>query len=244
MKCKNCGNNLEIDNAFCPYCGTPNPVAKKHREDMKKYERDYDATKREVLSNSRRVSDRAIKITAIALTVAAIAVLIPFVSRTDSLGRSAQKSKAASNSEQYLPQLQELIKAEDYLAVNELAKAHMLNQYSVYDGKYSAVFSVSSMYSDLLQEIGIVLDKKGQIPNGAFSTIGWDIKSIGSRVKDKYDISEECEEYLKHIERDTILLLETYLNISEEQYYEMQNISDSKRNLMVEEAVNELRGKK
>ena len=54
MKCKSCGANLEIDTAFCPYCGKANPVAKKHREDMARFEKDYKDTKKAVISSSKK----------------------------------------------------------------------------------------------------------------------------------------------------------------------------------------------
>ena len=45
MKCKYCGNNLNIEDKFCPYCGRPNPFAQKHQEEMERYEKDYSETK-------------------------------------------------------------------------------------------------------------------------------------------------------------------------------------------------------
>lgn len=87
MKCKNCGSNLEIENAYCPYCGRENPFAKKHRDDMKKYASDYNSTKDEVISRSRNVNTKAVKAAVIALTVAAFIALLFYFGISESLKR-------------------------------------------------------------------------------------------------------------------------------------------------------------
>lgn len=34
MKCKYCGGNLTLEQAYCPHCGRPNEEAEQHVKDM------------------------------------------------------------------------------------------------------------------------------------------------------------------------------------------------------------------
>ena len=48
MKCKYCGANLQLTDAFCPYCGKPNPRAERYAKDKQYYEQDYAETSQKV----------------------------------------------------------------------------------------------------------------------------------------------------------------------------------------------------
>ena len=37
MKCKYCGGNLTLEQAYCPHCGRPNEEAAQHVKDMEHY---------------------------------------------------------------------------------------------------------------------------------------------------------------------------------------------------------------
>ena len=38
MKCKYCGGNLTLEQAYCPHCGRPNEEAAQHVKDMEHYQ--------------------------------------------------------------------------------------------------------------------------------------------------------------------------------------------------------------
>ena len=73
MKCQHCGNNLNIEEIFCPYCGQPNPFAVKHQEAMRRFEKDYERTKKDVLEQSTRFNRHTVRITILAVLLALIA---------------------------------------------------------------------------------------------------------------------------------------------------------------------------
>ena len=52
MKCPNCGAQLGLEDAACPYCGTANALAAQHQSDMSRYREEYERTQGEVLKNT------------------------------------------------------------------------------------------------------------------------------------------------------------------------------------------------
>lgn len=242
MKCSNCGNNLEIDNEVCPFCGSVNPIAKQHREDMKKYAKDYDVTKENVISKSKRVNEKAIKIAAIAFTVAAFAILLPFLVSVDEIGRQYKRDKAIDNEENCVPELMRLIEADDYLAVDEYAKKTRLTRQFALGGKYYNVIFASAQYASLFQDIMCVISDSVVINERTADNISYEIKTLENRMNlTVYDIPEECQTYIEHLYADTKLLLKTYLNISEEKYDELMSESDNQRSISMLEVLNETR---
>ena len=48
MKCKYCGVNLTLEQAYCPHCGRPNEEAAQHVKDMEHYKSNFEDTKSDV----------------------------------------------------------------------------------------------------------------------------------------------------------------------------------------------------
>jgi predicted amidophosphoribosyltransferase len=48
MKCKYCGGNLTLEQAYCPHCGRPNEEAAQHVKDMEHYKSNFEDTKSDV----------------------------------------------------------------------------------------------------------------------------------------------------------------------------------------------------
>lgn len=53
MKCNNCGAPLQLNQKFCPNCGSPNEQALKHVNDMENYDKKFNRTRSKVISNSK-----------------------------------------------------------------------------------------------------------------------------------------------------------------------------------------------
>ncbi len=48
MKCNNCGAPLQLDQKFCPNCGSPNEQGLKHANDMENYNKKFNRTRSKV----------------------------------------------------------------------------------------------------------------------------------------------------------------------------------------------------
>ena len=71
MKCKHCGGNLSLEDAFCPHCGQPNEDARQHVADMERYQDNFEDTREDVYTVTRKFSG----MTARAVIIAGLTVL-------------------------------------------------------------------------------------------------------------------------------------------------------------------------
>lgn len=239
MKCKNCGANLAIDNAFCPYCGTPNKVAQKHRADMKKYATDYNDTKDQVIDKSKRANGVAIKVTAIALTVAAAIGLMFYGGISDSLRRDHARKTTRDNADVYISEMKEYIANEDYLAVDEIARTTGLSRYLRFDNEYRDVLTATSSYADLLSSLVAMMGDNGYRAERLASTISGDIATINNKTGKDANIPEDCKEYAEHLRNDMYLTLNVYLGLNHSEVDELLALSENKRINQVWEAIDE-----
>jgi raffinose/stachyose/melibiose transport system permease protein len=52
MECPNCGGQLGLEDAVCPYCNTPNAMAAKHQSDMAHFRQEYQRTQADVMQKT------------------------------------------------------------------------------------------------------------------------------------------------------------------------------------------------
>ena len=240
MKCPSCGANLQIDHAFCPYCGKVNPVAKKHREDMKRYANDYKKTKEEVIGNTRRFNKITFRITAIALTLAAIAGVIVLSLSKDRLSYQRYRDKRSLKAPQYFEEVINLMDAEDYVSLATLASAKGVRSSSAESLRdYSGVFRAAEYYSDTFTSVLRCLSdteiSDSDITSMA-SKIHWFYKSF-ENYSDYGKDNERVAKFNENIKHDMKLLLTTYLGISEEKADKLEEMSEGQISVMLEEAL-------
>ena len=72
MKCPNCGANIGLEDKFCTYCGSPNPFAKQHQEQMRQYQQQFEKTRAEVEKKANRFAKIAVPMTIFAILLVAI----------------------------------------------------------------------------------------------------------------------------------------------------------------------------
>lgn len=241
MKCKKCGSNLDIDTAVCPYCGTENPVAKKHREDMERFEKDYRATKDEVIKNTGKFNQKAFKITAIAVTVAFLTLSILLVGFNNAIAYRVYRNRITASSGKYLNEIKALIEEENPL---ELARFVDGKNISVgYDrdteGIRYAIY-VARNYSELFRYVMDIAACKS--PRYSDKTPGYMteyLKYILSYSEEGLERDGELQHYFDAVYNDSVLLLRTYMNLSEEDGENLKSYSDGKLALVIEEAYNE-----
>ncbi|MBR6308347.1 MAG: zinc ribbon domain-containing protein [Lachnospiraceae bacterium] len=239
MKCQSCGANLQIDNAFCPYCGAANPVAKKHREDMKRYANDYKKTKEEVVGNTRKFNKRTFRITAIAVTIAAIAGVILFSAVAESAGRQMYRDHRRQNAEKYFEEVISLIEDCDYIKLDTLARAKGVkstNDKSMRE--YYSAENLATEYSYVFSDIMRNLTDES-LSQSELTTVGSEVY----RFYKYYNAGPETENetvvrFFENCKRDMGLLLTTYVGISEDDAGNLENMSEGQIQVLIEEAYN------
>lgn len=242
MKCSNCGNNLTIDNEVCPYCGSKNPYAVKHREDMKRFSQDYDDTKKEVVEKSGRFNERTFKIAIVAVTIAAIAILAFFGVAAEDLKRQNARERMKGDAEDYIPEIERLMAEGDYIGFYDYFETNNLIHNDLLEERYWNEFFLSSMYCTMYSSLLEIREVQGT-PEATYSiNLGQNIRSVNQRLNDIW--TDENVFFRDRYAEDVKYLFKTLLNISYEDFEEMRQASDNKRNAMLEEAINEFKKEK
>jgi len=242
MKCPSCGSNLQIDHAYCPYCGKANPVAQKHREDMKRYANDYKKTKEEVIGNTRNFNKITFRITAIAITVAAIAGVIVLSIAKDRLSYQIYRDKRSLKAPQYFEEVIKLMDEGDYVGLATLSSAKGVRSSSDDSFReYSGVFRAADCYEETFADVVRSLSDS-DISDSDISSMASQIHWFYKSFNDYADYGADNERVIKFnadIKRDMKILLTTYIGISKETADKVENMSEGQISVMLEEAFNE-----
>ncbi len=117
MKCQHCGNNLNIEDNFCPYCGRPNPFAIRHQEAMRRFEKDYELTKKGVLERSTRLHRHTVRITILAVLVALIAAAAILLVKAEDIRWWRIEKQIEAQADRHHEAIGKLMDEGDYLGL-------------------------------------------------------------------------------------------------------------------------------
>ena len=73
MKCSKCGAPIQLNQKYCPNCGSLNEENAKHVSDMENYDSKFNKTRKQVVSNSKWFVKYMAPITAMVIAIIAIA---------------------------------------------------------------------------------------------------------------------------------------------------------------------------
>lgn len=246
MRCKNCGGELRIEDAFCPYCGTPNPDAAKHRKDMKDYRERFKKTESDVYKKTKKYSRLSIKV--IIVSVLLVLVLIMLVLNTThfAIATKIEKSQVTSQVDVHRKKLKEFEEKEQYLAFIEYYDVHSL-YYASFDelGEFRSVEDVSFDYRSVLNDISNLLAREHllyiDVSDSVNSLCDNVDKLYKDCVKDEYDTPEQwTPEHTKAIENmkeEINLIIRAVCHFSEEDMETFEALSLGKKQVMIEEGL-------
>ena len=115
MKCKYCGGNLTLEQAYCPHCGRPNEEAAQHVKDMEHYKSNFEDTKSDVYEVTEKNTE--IMSHMIIITVLVILCVVVFVvsARSWSIHRGLLQFDAGIRQGSYMKQMEQYLEDEDYV---------------------------------------------------------------------------------------------------------------------------------
>lgn len=238
MKCDKCGSNLDIDTPYCPFCGSKNKIASKHREDMKRYEHDYKATKEEVIRNTKKFNIKNFRITMVAVTVAMIAAVIFICVFNENLAHNMYFRKCEKETVNYIPQIKSLVKQQDYMGLNDLINANNLKLYSAKEiPDYSKAGIVSEAYTRILGGALSIACAPQNVTTYTISQLGTDVQTI---IKYSFETTNEPDvnSFYMAALRDTKAILTEILEVPEDKANSIETLSQANINLIIEEAYN------
>ncbi len=158
MKCKYCGNNLNIEDAVCPYCGKENDFAADSRALMDQYRAEFENT--EKVSKKRSLSaGRLGRLIVIGILLSAIAIMGISIMINSDAGTRIDKNermiakKVAKNKAGITATLEEMEKNRDYLGMSYYMLNYRLRSeedFNEYQRVFTAVIDYSVIYEDII----------------------------------------------------------------------------------------------
>ena len=142
MKCQHCGNNLNIEENFCPYCGQPNPFAVKHQEAMRRFEKDYE-----------RFNRHTVRITILAVLLALIAATAFLLVKADDIRWWRMEKRVEAQADRHREAIGRLMDERNYLGVYSYISKNDIrftDTFREYDAVSDSTFQYRQFYSNLM----------------------------------------------------------------------------------------------
>lgn len=250
MKCPKCGNNLTIDDEKCPFCGTDNPYAKKHREDMKHYEKEFTETQEDVLTASRHINAFMVKIAVISILTAVSICLFYFAANPYGILRKVNSMKISRNFSYYREQTERMEAERDYLGLSDF-----YNRYELYNcdrlDEYSAVFRISGSYRDIYRKVSRLAYYNKLDKDDIYWNVSKELHYLADDLDSMYRCAEPSDYYLTEsgsydephrsfiddCVQDVEDALTVYFHLTEEETDSLKTLSQGRREVLLEEGL-------
>lgn len=159
MRCKACNAPLSIEDEKCPYCGTPNPEAIKHRQDMKRFSGEFQQTRSSVLRATSENAGKYVRIVIICVMVVLLILSFLFLGFSWNISYTVTEWQAASNSEKYCAMLDEYEEEGDFLSFAALYDQKSLYGVPVFE-EYRHVYDAASHYNSIYGYLTTLLEEE------------------------------------------------------------------------------------
>lgn len=152
MKCQACNAPLSIEDEKCPYCGTPNPEAIKHRQDMKRFSGEFQRTRSSVLRTASESAQKSMRIVIVCVMIVLLILSFLFLGFSWDIASAVTNWQAAKNSDKYCAMLDQFEEEGDFLSFAAFYDQKSLygpKEYEQYRHVYTAASNYSSIYGDI-----------------------------------------------------------------------------------------------
>ena len=237
MKCNNCGGNMGLEDLKCPYCGTPNPFAEKHQEDMRRFEKEFAATKEEVVTANKKRAGRNTSLILILVLILLDVGAVIFAGISSDIAYSIKEKRIQAQADQHMENILALLEEGDYCG-------------------FSAYYSANSIYyatsgTDLEDYRWLLQDLEKYISGNSYSfrkesmsrTCAYMAENITKlwSVEDQYSYRQEIYlapdklSYIQDMRERVSLLLQTYAGLTEEEAGSLGDLSQGRIQKILEE---------
>ena len=245
MKCPNCGGQLGLEDAVCPYCNTPNAMAVQHQSDMARYQREYQRTQSDVLEKTSLMQRHGSWLVIMVVLLVALIGGMFLLALSWDIGYSIRERNAEQNLAENAQVLDEYLQNGEY---GQFLGYYDANDISLsYDNPYQAVRRAAGAYVDLVQYVSTLGKRTGytsslEYRSGMCGFIAEDLIKIYTVEQqftydaDRY-FSPEKRAYIEDMRERAGALAQTYFGLTEEEVREIPNMSASRLTKIIEEAL-------
>jgi len=251
LKCEHCGNNLKLEDKFCPYCGRPNRLAQQHQQEMQRFSREFRRTQADVLEQSSRFNRRTVRITILAILAAMCAGMAFLCVKADDIRWWRMEKQIEAKADVYCAELDRLMDERDYSGVYMYYNANRLSYTSSPSSplrEYEAVCYASMNYNRFYETVMRLIIRSKKEDVYTYYTEEELIEEAAGSLRSCYEEmepqttyhpeqwSEDKLAYMEDMDGMLQQLVIRYFGVSEEQAAGMKTMSEAKLNVMLEEA--------
>ena len=245
MKCPNCGGQMGLEDAFCPYCGTRNEQAAKHQSDMAHFRQEYERTQADVMQKTSLMQRHGSWLVILSvLLVALVAGIVLNVFAWD-IGYSIRTGSAESSRSEDSQVMDAFLEKGDY---GQFVGYYNANDISYdYDNSYQALRTAANAYVYLVQDIAEVNDRSRRSTSSEhlsflYSSMAESLNRIYTIEQQySYDIDRylpsDKRKYVDDIRERAAAISKAYLGLTDEDLQEIPNMSTRKLAKIIEEGV-------
>ena len=245
MKCPNCGGQMGLEDAFCPYCNTPNAMAAKHQSDMASYRQEYQRTKTSVLEKTSFVQAQGSWHVIVAVLLVGLVVGIILQVNAWDIGYGIREGNVEQSAAEDRAVMDAFLDQGDY---GKFVGYYDANDISLDNGNPNhALQRAAAAYTDILEYVAVVNNPADYSfrPDYISDTCGYlaeDIIKIYTIEQEySYDLDRylpaDRRVYLEDIRNRTAVIAKAYFGLTDEDIAEIPNMSERKLALLIEEGV-------
>ena len=245
MKCPNCGGQMGIEDAVCPYCGTPNALATQHRADMNRFDQEYRRTQESVNEKTSFMRSTGGWLTVLVILLVALVIGIVMQVSAWDIGYSMREKAVENSSLEDRRMLDSYLEQGDYGKFVGYYNANELSLNS--DDPYYALHSAAYSYVDLISSVSALSDPTDHSFNPTYRSdtcgrLADDVIRIYTIERTySYDLERNLPSsmipYLEDIRDRTRAILKSYFGLSEAQIADIPNLSAARLGTMLEEGI-------
>ncbi len=242
MKCEFCGGNLSLEHKFCTHCGAVNKHAQQHFKDMQRFKGDFEETRENVYEVTGKYKGIVVRAALIAMLLIMVIVCIIIYSDAYSIKLKFHEYQANWNYDSYSRVINQYMEEENYQALSAFCTAKDISGYERKYKKYNPVIRTSRDYCtvyDYLMGITVVEDEETR--ESMLESLSWSLESFYDGMnREHYEYyegadSEENIAALERMENNIAILLQTYLEFTQEESAQFKGMSQAKRIVIIEE---------
>ena len=245
MDCPNCGGHMGLEDATCPYCGTPNAMAAQHQSDMARYRRDYQRTKADVMAKTSLMQSHGSWLIILAVLLAALTAGIILNIYAWDIGYDIRSSNAERGFDEDAQALDAYLDQGDY---GKFVGYYDANDLSLsYDQPYQALKTAASSYVNILRYISAIDNPSSHLfkPEYISNTCEYLAEDLNRIYTLEQNYSYHTERYLPpdkqkyvdDIRERTAVISKAYFGLTDEDIQDIPDMSVKKLGTLIEKGI-------